>query len=95
MSSPRASGSRASKLHAKTVVDKTFNDPTQPTPVTFLAIADESPVDCVLQSATFDLVVIGIGEEFGLESHLIAFRPERIANECGKPLLIVRRAQGR
>jgi nucleotide-binding universal stress UspA family protein len=86
-------GDESQKLHAKTIVDKTFSDPTQPTPVTFRAIEDASPVDCVLRESTaFDLVVIGIGEEFGLESHLIAFRPERIASECTKPLLIVRRA---
>jgi Kef-type K+ transport system membrane component KefB/nucleotide-binding universal stress UspA family protein len=81
------------KLHAKTTVDQTFNDPAQPTPVTFRAIEDESPVDCVLrESAAFDLVVIGIGEEFGLESHLIGFKPERIAQECKKSMLIVRRS---
>jgi Kef-type K+ transport system membrane component KefB/nucleotide-binding universal stress UspA family protein len=86
--------SDATKLHAKTVVEKTFNDPTQPTPVTFRAVADESPVDCVLrESATYDLVVIGIGEEFGLESHLLAFRPERLVSECVKPMLITRRHQ--
>jgi Kef-type K+ transport system membrane component KefB len=85
--------SAADKKHAKTIVDQTFADSTQPTPVTFRAIEDESPVDCVLrESAAFDLVIIGIGEEFGLESHLIAFRPERIASECPKPMLIVRRA---
>jgi nucleotide-binding universal stress UspA family protein len=88
-------GDESQKLHAKTIVDKTFSDSTQPTPVTFRAIEDTSPVDCVLSESTaYDLVVIGIGEEFGLESHLIAFRPERIASECTKPLLIVRRAGG-
>jgi hypothetical protein len=30
----------------------------------------------------FDPVVIGIGEDFGLESHLIVFRPKRIASQC-------------
>ena len=89
---PNRQGEEA-KLHAKTIVDQTFNDPAQPTPVTFRAIEDESPVDCVLrESAAFDLVVIGIGEEFGLESHLIGFRPERIATECKKSMLIARRA---
>ncbi|HEX3357169.1 MAG TPA: cation:proton antiporter [Tepidisphaeraceae bacterium] len=86
--------SDATKLHAKTIVEKTFSDPTQPTPVTFRAVADESPVDCVLrEAATYDLVVIGIGEEFGLESHLIGFRPERLVSECVKPLLIARKHQ--
>ena len=35
--------------------------------------------------------VIGVAEEWGLESQVIGFRPQRIAMESPKPLLIVRK----
>ena len=41
-----------------------------------------------------DLVVIGVSEEWGLESHLFGWRPERIAQGCPTSLLIVRRGGG-
>jgi len=80
-------------LHAKSVVDRTFNDPTQPTPMEFRVIEDPSPVDAVVREATgVDLVVIGVEERWGLESHLFGWRPERIAHQVQSSLLIVRKA---
>jgi Kef-type K+ transport system membrane component KefB/nucleotide-binding universal stress UspA family protein len=56
-------------------------------------VEDSSPVTAVLrESEGYDLVVLGIAEEWGLESHLFGWRPERIARECKAGLLIVRRA---
>jgi nucleotide-binding universal stress UspA family protein len=56
-------------------------------------VEDSSPVNAVLrESEGYDLVVLGIAEEWGLESHLFGWRPERIARECTAGLLIVRRA---
>jgi Kef-type K+ transport system membrane component KefB/nucleotide-binding universal stress UspA family protein len=82
----------ANKVHAKTATDRVFNDPTQPLPVTLRSVEGESPVDLVVeQSKEFDLVVIGVAEEWGLESHLLGFRAERIAQEVTAPLLIVRK----
>ncbi len=79
-------------LGAKAVTDRVFQDPTQPTPVTFRVVEDASPVDAVLREAKhFDLVVIGVAEEWGLESHLFGWRAERIARDCPSSLLIVRR----
>ena len=78
-------------LQAKQLVEKTFSDPTQREPVTFRVIEDASPVDAVLREANqFDLVVIGVAEQWGLESHLFGFRPERIVEECTRSILIVR-----
>jgi nucleotide-binding universal stress UspA family protein len=75
-------------------VDRVFNDPSQPTPVTLRVIEDLSPVNAVLSAAsTFDLVIIGVAEEWGLESQLFGFRPERIATQCPTSLLIVRAHQ--
>lgn len=77
---------------AKAVVDRVFKDPTLPTPVTFRTVPDPSPVEVVLREAKeFDLVIVGVAEEWGLESHLFGWRPERIARDCPTSLLIVRK----
>lgn len=79
-------------LGAKAAVDRVFHDPAQPTPVTFRTVEDVSPVEVVLrESKSFDLVIIGVAEEWGLESHLFGWRPERIARDCPTSLLIVRK----
>ena len=71
--------------------EKTFSDPTQRGTCHFSVIEDASPVDAVLREANqFDLVVIGVAEQWGLESHLFGFRPERIVEECTRSILIVR-----
>lgn len=55
-------------------------------------LTDASPVDVVLrESASFDLVVIGVSEEWGLESHLFGLRPERVAEQSPASMLIVRK----
>jgi hypothetical protein len=38
-----------------------------------------------------DLIVIGVSEEWGLESQLLGWRPQRIADESPSSLLIVRK----
>jgi nucleotide-binding universal stress UspA family protein len=80
-------------LDAQREVDRVFSvDPTQPRPVEFKVLEDNSPVAAVLREAEgFDLVIIGVAEEWGLESHLFGWRPERIARECPSSMLIVRR----
>jgi len=58
-------------------------------------VEDESPVEAVLAEAPrFDLVVIGVAEEFGLQSNLFGWKPERIARDSPTSLLIVREKQG-
>jgi Kef-type K+ transport system membrane component KefB len=82
-------------LHARSIVDRTYSDPTQPTPVHFQVIEDTSPVDAVIQaSGAYDLLVIGVEEQWGMQSQLFGFRPERIAREASTSLLIVRRYGG-
>jgi Kef-type K+ transport system membrane component KefB len=82
-------------LHARTAVDRTFADPTQPTPIHFQVIEDPSPVDAVIQTAgQYDLLVIGVEEQWGMQSQLFGFRPERIAREASTSLLIVRKYAG-
>jgi Kef-type K+ transport system membrane component KefB/nucleotide-binding universal stress UspA family protein len=90
----RSSESQA--LNVKGTVDRVFNDPNMPLPVTFRVIEDPSPVGVVLhQAQQFDLVVVGVAEEWGLESHLFGWRAERIARDCPSSLLIVRKHGGK
>ena len=77
---------------ARAATDRVFNDPGQPLPVSMRVVEHDAPVDVVIeQAAAFDLVVIGVAEEWGLESHLLGFRAERVAREVGCSLLIVRK----
>jgi Kef-type K+ transport system membrane component KefB/nucleotide-binding universal stress UspA family protein len=79
-------------LNAKEAVDRVFNDPTQPLPVQMRVVESDDPAGTVIdQSQHFDLVVIGVAEEWGLESHLFGWRSERIAAGAPTSLLIVRR----
>jgi Kef-type K+ transport system membrane component KefB len=82
-------------LHARSVVERVFADPTQPTPVHFQVIEDPSPVEAVIHHAKkYDLIVIGVEEQWGMASHLFGFRPERIARETTTSLLVVRKYTG-
>jgi nucleotide-binding universal stress UspA family protein len=79
-------------LDAKDQVDRIFNEPSHQVPVTFRVVEDPSPVGVVLhQAQQFDLIVIGVAEEWGLESHLFGWRAERIARDCPSSMLIVRK----
>ena len=79
-------------LGAEAEVTKVFNEPGAASPVKFKVVEDESPVDAVLREAEhYDLVIIGVAEEWGLESQVFGFRPQRIALECPRSLLIVRK----
>ena len=74
-------------------IDKAFSDPTQAQAVTVRVVrADDSPAEAVLSQVTdHDLVVIGVAEEWGLESSLLGIRPERIVSECRASVLVVRK----
>lgn len=55
-------------------------------------VEESSPVNAILkQAGQFDLVVVGLGEEWGLESHLFGLRAERIARDWPASLLLVRK----
>lgn len=79
-------------LDARAQFERIFAEPTLSTSVSFRVLPDRSPVQAVLREAKqFDLAIIGVSEEWGLESHLFGWRPERIAEECPASLLLVRR----
>jgi nucleotide-binding universal stress UspA family protein len=80
-------------LGAKKEVDRVYTDPTTRSLVHFKVIEHDSPVAAVLSESTnSDLVVIGVAEEWGLESQLFGWRSQRIARDCPTSLLIVRKA---
>jgi nucleotide-binding universal stress UspA family protein len=82
-------------LNARSIVDRTFADPTIPTPIHFQVLEDPSPVDAVISAAKeYDLLVIGVEEQWGMQSQLFGFRPERIAREATANMLIVRKYAG-
>jgi Kef-type K+ transport system membrane component KefB/nucleotide-binding universal stress UspA family protein len=81
-----------SRRTAGETIEKTFADPTLSASVRVKIVDADSPVDAVLaESASHDLTIIGVAEEWGLESSLLGLRAERVADECTTSLLIVRR----
>jgi nucleotide-binding universal stress UspA family protein len=87
-----------SALNAAGAVESVFTnqDPDQPSPVEFRVVRDAEPVDAALREAQgFDLVIVGLGEEWGLGSSRFRFRRERFAAECPCPLLLVRKSAKR
>ncbi len=84
-------GDSAQALGAKNAADRAFTEPGQ-NPVLMRIVEHASPVAAILEAAKeFDLVIIGVGEEWGLESQVFGFRPQRIAQDCPVSLLIVRK----
>ncbi|MGB7156853.1 MAG: cation:proton antiporter [Tepidisphaeraceae bacterium] len=82
----------AAALGAKTEVEKTFAEAGKAAAIAFKVIEHYSPVTAVLDEAKdADLIVIGVSEEWGLESQLLGWRPQRIADESPTSLLIVRK----
>jgi Kef-type K+ transport system membrane component KefB len=89
---PKRGGDQA--LHAETTITRVFNDPTQPAPVNIRVVQSDYPVDAVLEAShDFDLIIIGVSEEWGLSSQLFGWRSERIAEACASSMLIVRKKE--
>ncbi|HKX13171.1 MAG TPA: cation:proton antiporter [bacterium] len=76
--------------------DEDFIDPDTESQVKLEVIESLSPIEAVLEESKngYDLVVIGVSEDFDLEHRLFGLRPERIAAECPVSMLIVRQAPG-
>jgi nucleotide-binding universal stress UspA family protein len=93
-----ADGRNGKPSAAKSEVERVLNAAAQtrteqqPLAWEFRAVEDASPVDAVLREAGgYDLIVIGVSEQWGLESHLFGLRSERIAQESPTTMLIVRK----
>jgi Kef-type K+ transport system membrane component KefB/nucleotide-binding universal stress UspA family protein len=90
---PPSTASAARAQAAREAVNQVFPSAAPPE---FKAVEDASPVAVVLrEAAQFDLVIIGVSEEWGLESRLFGWRPERIARDCPTSMLIVRKDETR
>jgi nucleotide-binding universal stress UspA family protein len=88
---PPMTASAPKSAEAKRAVEKTFETQANSASVSFHVVEDSSPVGVVLHHARdFDLVIIGVAEQWGLESRLFGWRPEKIARDCPASLLIVR-----
>lgn len=62
--------------------------------VRFEVVEDDSPIDAALRaSAGHDLVVVGLGEGFGLGTRPWTLRRERLVRECPISLVVARRAE--
>jgi len=80
------------RLDAKGIVEKTFAEPGAQEKVKLNVVPSDLPAQTVIdESPKFDLVVIGVSDEWGLSSHLFGWRPEQIANQSSTSLLIVRK----
>jgi len=89
---PPMSVSAAKSAEARRAVEKIFGSALENSSTDFQVVEDSSPVGVVLhQARNFDLVIIGVAEEWGLESRLFGWRPEKIAQDCPASLLIVRK----
>jgi Kef-type K+ transport system membrane component KefB/nucleotide-binding universal stress UspA family protein len=89
---PPLRGPSDKTTQAQREVHRIFHDPSIESGVNFQVIEDTSPVSVVVhQAQKYDLLIVGVAEEWGLESHLFGWRPERIARDCPCSLLIVRR----
>ncbi len=89
---PPMSASAAKSAEAKRTVERVFQNPADNASSHFQVIEDSSPAGVVLHHARdFDLVIIGVAEEWGLESRPFGWRPEKIARDCPASLLIVRK----
>ena len=90
---PPSTSSAARAQAAREMVNQIFPSKAPPH---FTSVQGASPVAVVLrEAAQFDLVVIGVSEEWGLESRLFGWRPERIARDCPASMLIVRKDETR
>lgn len=93
---PDEEGGKGKRAASTTeVMSRVFGDPQTATPVEFRVIQDPDPIAAVVaESGQFDLMIVGVGEEWGLESHRFGLRPERLAAEARCSMLLVRKADG-
>lgn len=91
---PPQSANSPETLQVKAELQKALAAAGRAEPVEFRIVESDQPVDVVLdESSRHDLVIIGVAEQWGLESQLFGWRSERIARDCPTPLLVVRRGQ--
>jgi nucleotide-binding universal stress UspA family protein len=80
-------------LGAEAAVNSTFRE-VGGGRVVFRAIESDAPAEAVLREtrAGYDLVIVGMGREYGLEQRPFGLQRERLLSECPVSLLVVRHA---
>jgi nucleotide-binding universal stress UspA family protein len=89
---PRAHA-EATPLGAEAAVNSAFQE-VGGGRVVFRVIEAEAPAEAVLSEtrAGYDLVIVGMGREYGLEQRSFGLQRERLLSECPVSLLVVRHA---
>ncbi len=87
-------GERPEGSAERTRVEELF--PEEAGRVSFQVVAHASPEEAALEESRqgYDLLVVGVGAKWGLESHQFGLHRERIIEEAPVSLLIVRHPQG-
>ncbi|QOV89530.1 cation:proton antiporter domain-containing protein [Humisphaera borealis] len=89
----RAKESESAAAGAAEAMRRVFGDSHASTAVEFRVIRDADPIAAVVAESThFDLLIVGVGEEWGLESQRFGLRPERLAAEARCSMLLVKKA---
>lgn len=85
------------RLGAKEKMDSVFTQASERHgEVTFKVVEHINPIEAALTEVAggYDLVVIGAGEEWGLEQRRFGLQPEVLIQRCPTSLLVVRGRQG-
>jgi Kef-type K+ transport system membrane component KefB/nucleotide-binding universal stress UspA family protein len=87
---------RDPRLGAQDRVDSIFSKGAeQRGDVTMKVVEHREPVEAALHEAEagYDLVLVGVGEEWGLEQRRFGLRPEQLIRQCPTSLVVVRAAR--
>jgi nucleotide-binding universal stress UspA family protein len=80
-------------LGAQAAVEQAFTEPGSRAPAVRVKMVEgTAPVQAALEEASrgYDLVVVGVGQEWGLERRLFGVFSERLIERCPTSLLVVR-----
>jgi Kef-type K+ transport system membrane component KefB/nucleotide-binding universal stress UspA family protein len=84
-------GSDAGELGAREMAQHVFGEPAGGQ-VRMEIVPHASPADAALEESArgYDLVIVGLGREWGLEQRQFGVHPERLMRDCSTSLLVVR-----
>jgi Kef-type K+ transport system membrane component KefB/nucleotide-binding universal stress UspA family protein len=82
-------------LGARQMAAHVFGEPTGGQ-VRMKIVANESPADAALEESArgYDLVIVGLGREWGLAQRHFGVHPERLMRDCSTSLLVVGQQPG-
>jgi Kef-type K+ transport system membrane component KefB len=85
-------GAEPASRTSNSVISSTFAD--EGGRVDFRAVESAAPADALLEETRqgYDLVIVGLGRDFGLEQRPFGIQRERLLAECPVSLLVVRHA---